>query len=427
MRLDADLDAQERDQRRQRLRDPAEDGADRGRGPLCHLDPDDREADRKKTVEPPPYPSSDSEFESGQTEAENSSDSEGAMRRQHAKNIERSLDEFKQKLPAICQAVTKKLSELPKFRRFEDVKDAFPMPIQNDLWSTEDSEHAERMWRRLHMKKQMALNAKNKAIKTLYRSCLGVMTCLPQDIISAEFYLEYDITHNIIPDRTGTEWTADFFSLLKDLIPHPMWERNRALLAYAIYYVTLALADDKRGWKWRCVRFGHEQPFMNRFSDACIAGVNVVEAHTQASGTMGSGGSNWKNLFLAIDRAVVRAEGPKPLADPDCAYLPVAATHLKLLRDALEDIRSPLGCPVFHTVKYYSRVVNKRRSRHDYPCADDIQELKEYSLLRAYRIRCRHSKAHGLDLSEEDSPTPTPEAMRSNQLQPTVFKQSASP
>jgi len=344
----------------------------------------------------------------------------------NTRSIEKSMERYKVKLPSICREIAKRLAAKKPIESLSDVEALAPKLALGDSWSGEERRRAEADWRKLHKGMQMPKSSKNKDLVTLYKACMIVMDCLPQDIISPKFFLEYDTTQNAL-SRTGHEWTPGFCIILKDLVTHPLWYCDLVLLAHAISYTVLAEAGDKRGWTWQLGDFGLEQPFMDRFYAACKPGVDVASAHKEASGTgQIPRGSQWKYLFQEIDKEIAKREGPHPPADPDCSHFPVNVTHLEILRDGLENMSYSLGYPRFSAIDYYSRLVVERRSRKAYPCNKDTMALREYALCRAYEILCHHRKTHripdpvAVPRSRADTPPPRRSARTRPALKPST-------
>jgi hypothetical protein len=101
--------------------------------------------------------------------------------------------------------VNKALIEMQKFRSLQDVKAGLPRVTQDNLWTAE----AEDEGHTLLKDKQMPATSENKALYKLYKSCLAVMSCLPQDVISPKFLTACQISQvNSYASRHGVETSS---------------------------------------------------------------------------------------------------------------------------------------------------------------------------------------------------------------------------
>ena len=109
----------------------------------------------------------------------------------------KSAERFKNKLPAIAKAAAAYIAERPPFAGLEVVKAALPLRHVDDSW-TLDRRIAKETWEKHPKRANLVQVAGKQEILTLYKVYLRVMGCFPEDVLSPEYYLAYDLSQNRI-------------------------------------------------------------------------------------------------------------------------------------------------------------------------------------------------------------------------------------
>jgi len=107
----------------------------------------------------------------------------------------KSAERFKNKLPAIAKAAAAYIAERPPFAGLEVVKAALPLRHVDDSW-TLDRRIAKENWEKHPKRANLVQVAGKQEILTLYKVYLRVMGCFPEDVLSPEYYLAYDLSQN---------------------------------------------------------------------------------------------------------------------------------------------------------------------------------------------------------------------------------------
>ena len=274
------------------------------------------------------------------------------------------------------------LNSLEKVQRY------LRRPGPNEYFSEEDQKSVHDKWR-ADGHRQLKLDVGgNKKILTLYKDCLWVLRCLPEDIICKRTYLEYDQVNN----KTSMVWTAGFCELLKMLVCHPFWLNDMNLLVTAIQYVIITVSDDVHPWKYDTKA---SDSFPSRVQKLSRTGKprsmrNVrLKAFNQMK-TEGIPQSTWNLLFERIEDIANQPEfrNDRNLTDTgrtENAPYKVNSQHLTILTRAL-DSTGPTGWPMFPAAALVYTAVSHRRSGEAYPQEHDLRNLMTYAILRSMEL-----------------------------------------
>jgi hypothetical protein len=291
-----------------------------------------------------------------------------------------SLGRYALRAPKQADKVREWMAGNPGVKGLADVQRLLPrLPVDpNSKWTDKDRRLVERRWDK-HPRREKLLNVDGqKELLTLYKACLRLMHCLPEDIIGCRFNLEYDETKNRDLRAKGHSlvWSASFCKALAALLVHPMWDGSVAALALAIQYAVIVDTDDGGP-------LDTEVPEHDRFLARLLArkrkqpDTKVTELrqklHDETSEpeldvfgrVLGTKVSLWDVLFQTLeDLAKSAAESTqpapsKPLREPSGPFL-VHRRHLDLLEKAL-DTMAHMGYGRFASLDVYNRAINGRR------------------------------------------------------------------
>ncbi len=162
-----------------------------------------------------------------------------------------SLNRFMESVPDLLDDIRDWMSHSrPRISSLAEVKILLPRLPLSERWTDHDRALVERDWNQFLDREKMLDVRGNKDILTLYRTCLRLMRCLPDDIISCRYDLEYDANQNraISEGHRRLIWSAPFCRSLTRLLVHPLWGGSAHLLAIAIRYVAMADTGDDGPW-----------------------------------------------------------------------------------------------------------------------------------------------------------------------------------
>ncbi|AEO67381.1 uncharacterized protein THITE_109854 [Thermothielavioides terrestris NRRL 8126] len=327
------------------------------------------------------------------------STSEDERRPDVPRRMSRSLDMFVREAPKMVSQAQRWMA---KNRRpiagLDQVKELLPRLPLGDMWTAKDRAHVERLWDEDPMRERLLDLDRNKDILTLYKACLRLLRCLPEDIISCQFDLEYDTDQNRTSKtngRPGLVWSATFCDALTALIVHPLFEGEVAVLAAAIQYAVIVDTGDPGP-------FTVEVPddhFLSRLQALQRQQPDkpVVELRRELRSARQPNAFGFKvrgtrssldRLFEALERLAPRRDGrPEARRKAPQPFL-VDRRHLAMLQKALDSM-AHLGFPVFMPGNVYNRGINGRRAVKDYPQRADLRALRSYAILRE-RERVRY-------------------------------------
>jgi hypothetical protein len=89
-------------------------------------------------------------------------------------------------------------------RNLEHVMELLPRVQLSETWTAADRERIEYRWKKMSKKMDRLLQVKtNNDLLTLYKACLRLMRCLPEDIIGCRFNMKYDLEQNRATKKGG--------------------------------------------------------------------------------------------------------------------------------------------------------------------------------------------------------------------------------
>ena len=157
--------------------------------------------------------------------------------------LSKSLAKADKRLREDAEICRKKLPDsYPRLKK-EEFKSLLPSdPRYDHIWTEEDEAKLLDDWQADPERK--TTQTPNASLQALWRTCARFMKCLPSDIISPAHHLEYDISVS----RGGLmrNWPSTFNRPLQALLVHPIWKREKALLAMAIQYSVIVRTGDRR-------------------------------------------------------------------------------------------------------------------------------------------------------------------------------------
>ncbi|KAK5661338.1 hypothetical protein OQA88_11233 [Cercophora sp. LCS_1] len=225
-------------------------------------------------------------------------------------------------------------SERERITGMDQVKALLPRVPVSESWTASDRRNAERIWHGDAYRAKSMMTGKSKEMLTLYKSCLRVFQCFPDDIICEEYCLDYDWDQNV--QRDTRLWSATFCGTLNELLVHPMWMGSFNLLATAIQYAVIVETDDRRPWD------------------------------TQRA-------AGWDSFPRELQNLAAQNNTGRSIAE--------------LRQQKALDEMSPVGFSMYWPSKLFSIGVNHRRGRGDFPNYDSLPGLRDYALLRRLEIR----------------------------------------
>ncbi|KAK4148453.1 hypothetical protein C8A00DRAFT_38977 [Chaetomidium leptoderma] len=316
-----------------------------------------------------------------------------------AKGLSNSLDRFVKDLPHTVQKTQQWMAEnRPGLSGLAEVQTMLPrLPIDEE-WTVRDQRLVEKRWRNNPRRGRMLDVRGNKDNLTMYKSCLRLMRCFPEDIISCLHDLEYDCSQNrvLANGHRSLIWSASFCRSLTALLVHPLWGGCVHLLVMAIQY-TVVVDTNKHG-HWTGVTppawegfLRHLARLKKKHPDRKVSDIRK-ELRDSTWGLdedpESVGRSPWDSLFetlevLAEERHRNESEGgPASQWEYDGALL-VHRRHLGQLERALNST-SHMGFPIFMSLELYNRGINGRRAVKDYPQERHLAALRDYAILREH-------------------------------------------
>ncbi len=304
-----------------------------------------------------------------------------------------SLDSLLKETPELVKQTQRWLTQnRPRITRgLAEVREILPRLPVGPNWTAEQGAAVYRDWLAAPSRPRLLDVNGKKELLTLYKACLRLMRCLPEDIISCRFNLEYDLSQNrnLARGPQSLLWSSSFCTSLVALLVHPMWNCSVAALAVAIQYAVIVDTGDLRDLD---AEVPGTDMFLRRLLDpGHQASTNGAvdarrELHRRMSGPLrdvygretGPRTSPWDVLFEAIENTV----DPRQPEDLRLRSGPfqVHSRHLEMVGKALDSV-SHMGFPRQMPVNLYNRAIGGRRSTKDYPQQRDLRELRSYSIL----------------------------------------------
>jgi hypothetical protein len=352
--------------------------------------------------------------------------------------VNASLDRFVRQFPELVRRAQRWMrAQLPAsdIARLSHVQRLLPRLPLGPNWTEGDVRLLEKRWRKNHKRERLLDVGGNKCMLTLYKSCLRLMRCLPEDIIGCRFNLEYDESQNrsLSAKRPSVIWSAPFCRALTALLVHPMWNKTTAPLAAAIQYTVIASTNDCGPW---IMQLPGCDTFLARLLDRKRQqpDANVTELRRQlhdeisAPRVVGFGrfigtdaDSDWDLLFHTIEVLAKPAAEPAHRLPSD--PLLVHREHLDLLEKALDSMRR-MGVPKFMPLDLYNRLINGRRSARDYPQQEDLRALRNYDIL--CELERLAFKGKQTPLAAAEVPNTQPDVIPETQQEPRGRKRFRS-
>ncbi|KAL2174230.1 uncharacterized protein P884DRAFT_332299 [Thermothelomyces heterothallicus CBS 202.75] len=358
-------------------------------------------------------------------------DAKGTLRVRDTPNeMSACLDRFVRQGPQMTRRTLDWLtSNRQAITGLSEVKTLLPrIPLGHD-WTVKEKEMVEKDWKRTLGRTRPIKAAKHKELLTLYKACLRLMRCLPQDIIGCRHNLEYDMDQNRAMAKGQSRfWSGPFCRVLTSLLVHPMWHGAITALAAAIQYTVIVETDDDRHLGVDITESESDRFLsklyrrLRRQPDTKIADLRQQLEEDLSEPQRDRFGleirsmtetSHWNLLFRAIEAQVRassdRSQRPSGSSQDRSGPFLVHRRHLDILHRALDSL-THMGFPMFHTVDMYDRAIAGRRSPRNYPQLEDLRELYEYGLLceleryafveKQKRAAADSSEAEGLEAQE---------------------------
>ncbi len=358
------------------------------------------------------------------------------------KEVSASLERLVRQAPSMINQAQGWMATNPRFRGMVDVRQQLPQLPLNATWTAKHRERVERSWIKDPKRERLLATHGQKDLLTLYKACLRLVHCLPEDIISCRFNLEYDMDQN----RRIVFWSSQFCKTLKALLVHPMWDGSVALLAIAIQYAVIAETNDSGPWDMEpppgCDKFLRSLLHSKKSRPSS----NTIEYRRDLHDRMSvfqpdmygrpTGGptSLWDLLFQELEDAAEKERATKdrvakdraarglpdaepPPRPPRSGPFLVRQQHLKMLEDALNAM-SYKGLPRFLPVDSYNYGIGGRRSDRDFPQQGDLRELRSWSI-SCERERVAYKELLGSSIAAE-----TQEPQAGNEAGPVDSTQS---
>ncbi|KAK3500473.1 uncharacterized protein B0T23DRAFT_451042 [Neurospora hispaniola] len=270
----------------------------------------------------------------------------------------------------------------------EKVQRILRRPEISEHFSKDDQKSVEKKWRGDPARKRKLDHGGNTKILSLYKDCLCLLRCLPEDIICQRNYLEYDESDH----RSSLVWRANFCEALKTLICHPFWLNDINLLVTAIHYTVITVSSDRHPWKYETKA---SDTFPSRIQKLSREGQNrkMRNIRIQAVENMRAEGitqSQWNILFERIEAIAAKNKysSEEILTNtgrtPNAPYK-VHHLHLEILTLALDSMAA-MGWPMFQSSAALYEGVSGRRSRDTYPLAAQLSDLRDYAILRSMEL-----------------------------------------
>ncbi|KAK4212823.1 hypothetical protein QBC37DRAFT_465035 [Rhypophila decipiens] len=144
---------------------------------------------------------------------------------------------------------------LQRIKSIEDVKELLPLAPITDTWTAEESKklrnERDKLCRSSAATKRLLSAGQGSDLMTLYKKCLRLYRCFPDDIISVDNNLVYHHPENNRPLKDGYEnpnWVNTFCRNLNMVLQHGMFAGSQKLFATAIQYVIKVENGDQTPW-----------------------------------------------------------------------------------------------------------------------------------------------------------------------------------
>ncbi|KAM7212247.1 hypothetical protein V8F06_012383 [Rhypophila decipiens] len=259
-------------------------------------------------------------------------------------------------------------------------------------------------WQRDPQREQLLKSSND--MHTLYKTCLRLWKCVPEDIISRQFYLVYDQSQNIRGRKDGKEsliWSTTFCKHLCALITHDVWATQPSRLATAIFYLVKVDKHNLHPWSEDSPVEEMSDMFPMWMAEEAARpgneGASVVDVRKQV--VQKHGPSSWWNwLFCGIESVIQRkrTEIKKKVADQPSwdRDLQVHNRHLEILIEALDGLAGLTGFLLFRPLSLIRPAVNGNEREPEAARGSARQVAHKYPL------RSRP----GSDFDAEDLDTP---------------------
>lgn len=302
-----------------------------------------------------------------------------------------------EKIPSWYKMADTHVAELQKrddkLDSLENVQRYLRRPDISAHFSKEDQSMVSRKWRGDPARARKLDHGGNKKIVSLYKDCLCLLRCLPEDIICQRNYLEYDDSDH----KSSLVWGADFCASLKTLVCHPFWMADINLLVTAIHYTIITISDDRHPWKFHTKA---SDTFPSRVQKLSRKGGNrsMRDIRLKAVEEMKADGiqnSIWNLLFERIEGIATRkaysdVENLTKTGRTANAPYKVHRLHLEMLMLAL-DSTAPMGWPIFQSSRTSHYGVSGRRTVEAYPKESELPKLREYAIHRSMELDLQYA------------------------------------
>ncbi|KAK3364716.1 hypothetical protein B0T25DRAFT_563718 [Lasiosphaeria hispida] len=307
-------------------------------------------------------------------------------------------------MPSGLKSAERNLKKCWRVKDLAQVKKRLPRIPDSDNWDGEDRRKVEAEWGEYPQRNAVlsGITGPGKFV-LLYKIALKFWKCLPDDIISCDYSLQYLDRGASIPSLRGRpttdSWAPLFCNTLAKLLAHDMWMRRPEQLATAIQYTIIAMTDDRRPWRMdktlnydqftlelqAASREEGKLPIEERRTLLGIRRALVKQHHAEGRGWVAHG--QWNLLFRAIDIIAKQykkasLDRPNEWMDPKYPYY-VNETHLHVLVEAL-DTMGGMGFPAYIPVQVLHHAINNERDPQKYPRVKDLPALREYAILREW-------------------------------------------
>ncbi|KAM7221228.1 hypothetical protein V8F06_003403 [Rhypophila decipiens] len=294
----------------------------------------------------------------------------------------------------------------------KSVKEEFPLSLISEEWTVEDMKSTAQYWLNSPRRKPALKKIKkNQELLTLYKESIRTWRMIPEDIIHADFELEYvtNVRNVVVDGAADPNWSGTFCKRLRQVMAHTMWMHNPVLLAIALQYVDIILANDHRPWMGdtNVPKYDPFPHMLQELSRGAGSG-NIAKLRRDMEVENGPFASLWNILFERIEEVVdhrLKTKGrERPIAKRDAhEHYKVSIKHLEILIEAL-DTMSYCGFPCWMPVELVSRAIGGARSKHDFPLVKDIEAVRDHILLRLEKRKVMDRREKG---KPDFSPEPT--------------------
>ena len=156
-------------------------------------------------------------------------------------------------------------AEYPKVTA--EMLDRMLRPVFDQDWSEEEETELETAWQAEAEWAQIdGLTTQGHVanLQSLANTATRFNQCLPTDIISRRYNLEYDASNKPNAQHGTVLWASDFCKAFNRILMHPMWRRlNVHVLVMVIQFAVIVRTDDRRGWKL-------QNPTTDKFIDGLV-------------------------------------------------------------------------------------------------------------------------------------------------------------